>query len=285
MTKIRFDKDLFKLDTDLFKIQLDKSVENVTTATKRYIWKQYKGWTMFTILLGMVIFFVVAAISKEEAVNGFIAGLIPFIILYRTINKKVHKVFMQQFALANNFIYKDTGSFANEKGSVFKKGSAKQLSNLIEGEVNGIPLRLFNYQFKIGSGKNSQIFKYTIFDLEFNSHLPRMLLDAINIFGRSSFVGSLKKLKLESNEFNKHFSLYITPGHQIEALQIFTPDLMQELLDLKGKYDLEIVGNQLYVYANRQVKNKKNLNEMFKVVSHLIHNVRNEIERMHRLKK
>lgn len=191
---------------------------------------------------------------------------------------------MKQFALQNGFKFFDNGPFDSEIGVLFKRGSERKLYNLVVGNLDNYPIRLFNYSYSIKSGKRRDKFIYTVFDLEFNSELPRMYLDAHkDVVG--DFINGLKPLILEANEFKQVYSLYITPGSQIDALQVFSPDLMSELLNFKYKFDLELVGHQIYVYANCQLADKEPLEAMFNFAKHIVKNLSYEIERMKRVGK
>lgn len=96
---------------------------------------------------------------------------------------------------------------------------------------------------------------YAAFQLE--RQLPNIVLDAKRnnrrILGISS--GSnlpydfepAQSLKLEGN-FSDYFNLYVPAGYENDALYIFTPDLMAQMIDLGAECDAEIVGDKLIFY-------------------------------------
>ena len=49
-------------------------------------------------------------------------------------------------------------------------------------------------------------------------------------------------------EFEKKFTLSIPRGYHIEALQVFTPDVLEEILRLSIVSDIEIVGNEIIFF-------------------------------------
>jgi hypothetical protein len=56
-----------------------------------------------------------------------------------------------------------------------------------------------------------------------------------------------QSLKLEG-DFANHFTLYAPPNYQVDALQLFTPDVMAAFMDYGIEFDFEIVGHSLYVF-------------------------------------
>jgi hypothetical protein len=61
-------------------------------------------------------------------------------------------------------------------------------------------------------------------------------------------VGRRQHLSLEG-DFDRHFTLYCPEGYERDALEIFTPDLMQLLLDTTTGCDVELVDDWMFVYA------------------------------------
>jgi len=59
----------------------------------------------------------------------------------------------------------------------------------------------------------------------------------------------VKRLELEG-DFGKYFELYVPPDYQIDALQIFTPDVMAALIDAGSQFDYELVNDCLYIYMS-----------------------------------
>ncbi|MDR0955501.1 MAG: hypothetical protein LBM73_00050, partial [Candidatus Nomurabacteria bacterium] len=59
------------------------------------------------------------------------------------------------------------------------------------------------------------------------------------------------RLDLEGN-FAAHFKLFAPQNYQVDALQIFTPDVMRLLLKFGRDYDFELVGRWLYIVPLNQ---------------------------------
>jgi hypothetical protein len=81
-------------------------------------------------------------------------------------------------------------------------------------------------------------------------NLPKIQLDSkhnkTHVYGTKD---KLTKLNLEGN-FNEYFSISCEKGYELIALQIFSPDIMQEMIDNHIYIDLIINGSSiLYVSA------------------------------------
>ena len=90
--------------------------------------------------------------------------------------------------------------------------------------------------------------------------LPHIVLDAKknNFLGFSNLPDSLagsQRLQLEG-DFNEHFNLYVPKGYERDALYIFTPDVMQRMIEVTSRYDSEIIDDDLYVFRTGKLKMK-----------------------------
>tara|TARA_Y100000310_G_scaffold343382_1_gene450752 strand:- start:1737 stop:2567 length:831 start_codon:yes stop_codon:yes gene_type:complete len=260
-------------------------IESVSASTWQYIKKHYLKRTIF-VIAGAVI--LTAAFIYGSILNYFdfrIAVIPPIILIvaYGLIQNKIHRIFMQQFAGANGFTYKKTIPWQDETGAIFRRGNSKKIYNVVEGNFERHALRLFNYRYTIRQGKHSTTYHFTIFSTKLSKHLPNMYLDAHGKRDRKAPYWAKKNLKylsLEANEFNDNYSLYITEGQHVPALQIFTPDIMAELIDLTEYFDIEFINDTLYIYEEGAITTKRKLEEMHKIAKHLTENVAYIVDRM-----
>jgi hypothetical protein len=63
----------------------------------------------------------------------------------------------------------------------------------------------------------------------------------------------MQRLRLEGN-FDAYFTVWCAPEYQRDILYFLTPELMQLLLDADQLFDLEIIGNQLYLYGKPELE-------------------------------
>ncbi len=259
---------------------VDESIQDVGDSTWEYT-KEHYLWHFIAVVslsLGATMFFIYFAgkYSIELHEVMFSPLFLPF-LFYGWIKRKVHRAFMKQFARANHFRYKRRMDYSKEKGLLFNKGRNRKAFNLVEGEFEGLPLRLFNYKYTVGHGDTKRTYKHTVFSAEFNTQLPHMYLDSEKN-SRKINPKDLKYTPLEAKEFNDRYSLYITEGQHITALRIFEPDFMAELIDLPEHFDIEFIDNLIYISEDKLIQKKKKLREMFKIANDLFNNLAEEVE-------
>lgn len=194
-------------------------------------------------------------------------------VVYYFIRIKAMDEFFSQFAARNNFLFFPMALPPNLVGSLFNIGHSGVGRDLVTGKYEGLPFNLFNYQYTVGSGKNSQTFNYTIFRLEILSPLTPIFLRYKDFTLSGSYSTDLssqakEKIQLEG-DFDKYFDLWTENGFEIEALQIFTPDFMQKIQDNLKNFSLEFVSNQIYVYSHHLITTDKDLENMYQFIDYL----------------
>lgn len=160
-----------------------------------------------------------------------------FIYIFRA-QDKARSSFWKEFAEVNGWKYKNIkqpgilnlnyyGEPDKEAGVMFKEGKGRSLTNEIEGVIEGRHFRLFCYEFFVSSGKSRRTYHYTVFAFKFKGSFPHVYL---NNKLNSWSVSTGEKIPLPT-EFEKRFSLSAPKKYEIEALEIFTPDVLTSLLD------------------------------------------------------
>jgi len=196
-----------------------------------------------------------------------IAGIM---IWYARIKKKFEDQFLSQFATANGYTFVPTGQLNEIYGEFFNIGYNRQVYDVVSGLYQNHPLRLFLYQYTVGSGRSQVTYRKTILEVDFGANLPHVLVS--NQFGGSwikrdisaewNKQPGLERLHVEG-EFDKKFGTYITTGQQVEALEILTPDVMAQIMDLGGNFDFELAGSKLHVYLNGFINKRDQLQTMY----------------------
>lgn len=217
------------------------------------------------------------AVTAKQAVTSLVApvGIITLILLIVSVSQYLRaatSIRMRQFAKANGFEFYE-GSERNESGLIFSRGRSRHFR--IFQATNQPWSELGNYNYTIGSGKNRQTFYYYYLRIPLPRRLPNMVLDSKknNIFGMSNLPEKFsrnQKLELEG-DFNNYFTLYAPAEYKTDALYIFTPDVMQAMIATSGKFDAEIVDDNLYLYAQGRYKltNSKKLKTLFELAATL----------------
>ena len=179
---------------------------------------------------------------------GFIAAIAGLIWYGIRLNKQ-RLARINQFATANGLVFRQNLGPGGLRGMIFDNGHSQKVTESLTFP-DGIEIA--NYTFVTGSGKNRHTHNFGFVRVALKRALPNMVLDARhnNFLGLTNlpdvFHGS-QRLRLEG-DFNKYFDLYAPKQYERDALYVFTPDVMQVLIESGRKYDMEIVDNELFIY-------------------------------------
>jgi len=192
-------------------------------------------------------------------------GLIPFLPVFlltmyaEAVRRQVREAFWQQFAAARQMAYQYKGDPKAETAVMFHQGHGRKINNIITGVYNGRPLRIFSYRFTSGYDRDSETYTYTVFGFTFNGQFPHLYLNKLrNGFGTK--IGEVIPLPAE---FEKEFRLSAPKEYEIEALQVFTPDLLAYLLNVQLDYDIELVNQELLIFVTGQLDTLQDLEREF----------------------
>lgn len=75
----------------------------------------------------------------------------------------------------------------------------------------------------------------------------------------------LRKIELESVDFNKKFCLFAAPEDQVSSFELLAPNFMEKIYTLPFDLNIEVVGSFLYFYT-KDVK-KVSYNQMLEILS------------------
>lgn len=205
----------------------------------------------------------------------FIFGFLPLVIIpivyFMIVLAQVRASFWKEFAKVNGWQYKERiqpeifsnlinmGDSIKETGLMFQEGNTRSISNEIEGILNNRHFRIFCYQFSIGSGKSRRVYYYTVFAFKFNGSFPHIYLNNKN---NSWSITTGERVPLPV-EFENKFSLSAPKKYEVEALEIFTPNVLMSLLDDKFSYDVEFVNQEILVFADGEINNFDQLEKRF----------------------
>lgn len=278
-----------KLDTKNIRFeQVDKSqIENVGETVNSLLIKHRP----LTIGVSLTIFFIGFFLDFMMKGDSFIFSILAIaiiIVIYKYIKKNVQKQFMKQFAIANGYTFSPNGSMDGQDGAIFKVGRSNIISNVIEGIYSGYNISFFNYScLNSWWSRNRTRFLYTVFKLRLNSRMPNMRLrkkyfglPIYDLMPNEPIFQSMPELRLESEDFNKHFSLRVESGYETQILEILTPDIMVDLLDKCKDFNLEIANDDLIIYINKTIGDYNDLYEFYNIALFFVEKLGPRLERM-----
>jgi len=127
-------------------------------------------------------------------------------------------------------------------------GHGGRASNILAGQMDGRDVVAFDYQYTVGSGKNSHTYYYQAAVFEMPILAPRLWLRRENIFDKiASWVGH-DDLDFESEEFSKRY--FVKCVDRKFAYDVFHARLIEYLLGVSsGAPNMEMNGPLLLVYG------------------------------------
>lgn len=163
-----------------------------------------------------------------------------------------------EFARANSFSYSPRTERPWLSGMIFtREGQSSSYSTDIVSRDGEAPTTIANHTSIVGSGKNRTVHRWGYVALRLATPLPNIVLDAQknNSWGRPALPVALatrQRLSLEG-DFDRHFALYCPAGYEADALYLFTPDIMARFIDNAASFDIEIVDDYLFLYAQGEL--------------------------------
>ena len=220
----------------------------------------YRRWQFWGILAGVIVssitIFILLGVRDMLFIFPFFI-VIPYFIL---IESKIRVLFWKQFAELNGWKYKDKSDTNQEQGIMFRQGYGRVIYHCVEGVIDDRNFRVFSYQFSFGFGKHRKIYSYAVFSFKFKGSFPHIYLNnKANSYGIK--VGESIPIPAE---FEKSFSLSAPKEYEIEALEIFTPDVLASLLDNKLGHDVEFVNQEMLIFFDGQISDSEQLEREFK---------------------
>lgn len=219
---------------------------------------------LIAVALAVSVEFLLHNISLFESLNiiagtFILFGVILTIVTYVAVHAVKERIRLKRFAEANKLIfYVKQPSGEKQTGAIFNVLDAHN-QELEVVRSPGDPFYEFgNYSYVIGEGKNQigRFFGFVHFKL--SRHLPNILLSSHQDDHLTKKLplrpDTSQRLSLEGN-FDDYFSLFVPKGYEEDALTIFTPDVMQMMIEAVHAYTCEIVDDDFYIYTD-QFKSK-----------------------------
>ena len=244
---------------------------------------KYIHWLYIVAGLSIVIFIALSAWMNTIFFPPLLVTVGTVIATIFLSERAKTIVRLRTFAEKNHLRYSSGAPYDERDGLLFQVGHSKKFLDVLAFSDHGVA-EIGNFQYTTGSGKNSHTYKKGFLRLELPRRLPHVVLDAKsnNFLGKFSNLSSAYKgsqrLSLEG-DFDKYFTLYAPDSHKRDALYVFTPDVMQAMIDAAHEYDAEIIDNNLYLYSGSslQLHDSATLKELLtiadKIRAELIHQV------------
>lgn len=277
---------------DFNRIQ-DADVSTVWFLFSERIKKQY----FVAIILPGLLFWVSCYLSSYfnllEPIFIFVIGFFAF---YGYFWQKATGTYLKDFATKVGFSYQDSVDVSSTEGEIFNFGHSQNISKIVFGKYFKNDTRLFVFSTTVGSGKNQHIYRYSVLEIIFDTLLPEILLNN----KKNSISSSQWPLVFPDNEaklslgvdFDKQFKLYVAKEYEIEAMQIFTSEIMQMFMDKSDDISVEMFKDKVCLYYPHQITNKDQLVLIYGLAKDVIvklgsrfYAIKNDVEHMQKYAK
>lgn len=225
--------------------------------------KDIIGGIVLLISIAVVLLFVMKDVG---AIGWAFAGAVLLIAL---VSVSMYFYYHQAYALKNAEIglrverfAKDNGWLYSHREAIFKHattfftaGHDYEFMNV----VSGYDFEAGQFAFTTGSGRSEKRHLYGYMIVPLQRNMPHMLLDGksnnMRAFGMdiSNIPVNFHKNQIDllEGDFNDHYTLYAPEGYGVDVRYIFTPDLMQILVEESDSIDIEIMDNNVFVYFGK----------------------------------
>ena len=123
---------------------------------------------------------------------------------------------------------------------LFRQGRGHKAQNVISGVHNKLPLKIFDYEYYIDSGRSREYYRYTCGVLTIPAACPALRISHENALTRMGSHLGRHDIELEYDDFNRRFR--VSSEHQNFAFCLLDGQMMQWLLDSDTFDRVETVG-------------------------------------------
>jgi hypothetical protein len=254
-----------------------EQITDINSTTHNYLLENYKSKALIFILAVVVYEYIVYRFVQNFAPgSGWqILHFLPIVVIayiYKSTQEKIRHEFYRQIAGKLNFSYSQAALPTTETGAIFQVGHGKRMEDILTGKLLNLPVKMFNYFYTVGSGKTAQHFEKTIWQINFPTTLPPVLLlndfQSFGDFLSNNNLKNVSKIELPVSVENK-FSLYSEKKFETEALQIFTPDVLEKINNDFTNFSLDFAENNLYIYAKTLISNSESMDKFIEFATYI----------------
>lgn len=191
------------------------------------------------------------------AVLAFLLGSV-FLAYFGYVYSKIRSAFWKEVAALNHWVYTSKIPEIPQEGVIFQRGRNRRIEHHFSGVINGDrQFELFQYSFVTGPDDKPRTHNFSIITFTFKGQFPHIYLNnKRDWYG----VDDGETLPLPQ-EFEKKFSLHAPRKYEIEALAIFTPDVLLKILEIGLVYDVEFVGQKMLICIEGSVNTIEKLEQ------------------------
>ncbi len=172
------------------------------------------------------------------------------------------------FASDNHLFYSpDWGRYAlPSRGLIFGGSSMKisDINNHIIGKWGDNLIQLYTYAETPGLPSSY----YLVGQINVPKEYLGVIVESKKYKTKKRPDKSYEKFEMEWPDFNKRYGVYAAKRDALPAFELLNPKFMEYLYDKKLNYNLEVVDNIIYIFANIQSITEKDYAELLDILSY-----------------
>ncbi|MEO5690934.1 MAG: hypothetical protein ABIQ64_01990 [Candidatus Saccharimonadales bacterium] len=240
--------------------------------------KQFKNARIAFIGIGVLLVVQIIVMRAYEHLQIIPLLLVPYALVagyfYWKFRRDIQRIAgIYRFASANDMHAIASSSSDQYPGTLFNDGHTREVVMALRTKDDKEPIEIGNYRFVTGHGRSARNHDFTYMLIKLDKVLPHIFIDSKsnNSFWNREHASDYAKsqhLQFEG-DFNKYFKALVPEDYGRDANYIFTPDVLQALLQYGKEYDFELMGDTLIMFKRGQVNlaDPKNLEVMLSKVT------------------
>jgi hypothetical protein len=210
-------------------------------------------------------------------ISLIVVGYIPFVRRRVSLLACYDRV-CEAFAKENSFTYIVQRAPKHRKlfrPSIEGTGYFPKEQQAISGQYGNYPFETFIYTVRHPFSSRFSRVATRVYSVTLPKRLPHIYLASRRATGTTFKTNTYKhfddnqRIMLEG-EFNKHFILYSHKRNRTEALSILAPNVMATMLDTNRNFNVEIIGDQLFLYSPDYLLTEEEARKGFEVLEAIL---------------
>ncbi len=132
--------------------------------------------------------------------------------------------------------------------ALFKQGHSRKASNCLDGRYGGLPVILFDYRYRTGSGKSQQTHHVSALLVRMDIHCPCLTIRPESVMDKFAAFLGFDDIDFEYDRFNRAF--HVNGDNKKFAYDVCHSDMMEFLLE-QPSMTWELRGSDLLLYSWR----------------------------------
>jgi len=259
--------------------RLGLHISGVTTDPENTILSVLRRVGLFLALTTLASATIAYFTNDRLAVFIFFGLVTPFLlVLVPAVRKRLSFMLLlartsRSFAICNDFVYHDEAKPdfpANFEPSIAKTGLFEKREQIISGNFQGYPFESYIYTTRHPFAYRFSRLATRVYVLQLPKLYPHIFLATRRPAGAkhaTSFhrhFADDQRMQLEGN-FEDLFTSYTHRRTNTDARVILAPNVMQTIIDTNRNYNIEILGNRLYLYSPDYYPTPENFIEGFTI--------------------